>query len=178
VEVIGKSVLAESFTSLKRNGAMGLLPVNQVNSNLLVASVRCNMLFIYCRHYLLEMNLNQVTISVLDVERSIEFYETLGLKLIVRALPHYARFECNQGNSTFSLHQVDKLVEASGTWIYFEVDGLDNIVKDLMEKGIVFEDMPSDKPWLWREARLKDPDNNQLILYFAGDNRKNPPWKM
>ena len=38
--------------------------------------------------------------------------------------------------------------------------------------------MPSDKRWLWREVRLKDPDNNQLILYFAGENRLNPPWRI
>jgi catechol 2,3-dioxygenase-like lactoylglutathione lyase family enzyme len=124
------------------------------------------------------MNLNQVTVSVVDVEKSIAFYEKLGLRLIVKALPRYARFECNQGGSTFSLHQVDKPAEASGTWIYFEVPELDNFVKELMEKGIEFEELPNDKPWLWREAKLKDPDNNILILYFAGDNRKNPPWKI
>jgi catechol 2,3-dioxygenase-like lactoylglutathione lyase family enzyme len=124
------------------------------------------------------MNLNQVTVSVADVEESIVFYEKLGLRLIVKALPHYARFECNQGDSTFSLHQVDKPAEASGTWIYFEVRELDNFVNELMEKGIVFEELPNDKSWLWREAKLKDPDNNLLILYFAGDNRKNPPWKI
>jgi catechol 2,3-dioxygenase-like lactoylglutathione lyase family enzyme len=124
------------------------------------------------------MNLNQVTVSVADVQESIVFYEKLGLRLIVKALPHYARFECNQGDSTFSLHQVDKPAEASGTWIYFEVRELDNFVNELMEKGIVFEELPNDKSWLWREAKLKDPDNNLLILYFAGDNRKNPPWKI
>ena len=28
------------------------------------------------------------------------------------------------------------------------------------------------------EVRLKDPVNNQLILYFAGENRLNPPWRI
>jgi catechol 2,3-dioxygenase-like lactoylglutathione lyase family enzyme len=124
------------------------------------------------------MNLNQVTVSVADVERSIEFYEKLELRLIVKSLPHYARFECNEGCSTFSIHQADKAADPIGTWIYFEVSDLDNFVKKLSGKGIVFEESPTDKPWLWREARLKDPDNNQLILYFAGDNRKNPPWRI
>jgi catechol 2,3-dioxygenase-like lactoylglutathione lyase family enzyme len=55
------------------------------------------------------MNLNQITVPVLDVEKSIAFYEMLGLKLIVKELPHYARFECPEGNSTFSLHQVENL---------------------------------------------------------------------
>jgi catechol 2,3-dioxygenase-like lactoylglutathione lyase family enzyme len=33
------------------------------------------------------MRLNQVTVPALDVERSIAFYQTLGLKLIVKS-PH------------------------------------------------------------------------------------------
>lgn len=125
-----------------------------------------------------KMNLNQVTVSVVDVEMSIDFYEKLGLRLIVKALPHYARFECTEGDSTFSLHKVDKSAQDTGTIIYFEVFDLDNFVNRLINEGLVFEELPNDKPWLWREARLKDPDNNMLILFFAGDNRKNPPWRI
>jgi len=124
------------------------------------------------------MNLNQVTVPSLDLEKSIAFYETLGLKLIVKALPHYARFECPDGQSTFSLHLADKLPVGEGPWIYFECETLDNQVALLQQRGIVFEELPNDKNWLWREARLKDPDQNQLILYYAGDMRKNPPWRI
>lgn len=53
------------------------------------------------------MNLNQVTIPVGIVERFITFHKELGLTLIVKALPHYARFECHEGQPTFSLHQTD-----------------------------------------------------------------------
>lgn len=124
------------------------------------------------------MNLNQVTVSVADIERSIDFYEKLGLRLIEKALPHYARFECTEGDSTFSLHQVDKPAQDTGTTIYFEVFDLDNFVNKFINEGLIFEELPNDKPWLWREARLKDPDNNMLILFFAGNNRKNPPWRI
>lgn len=123
------------------------------------------------------MNLNQVTISVLDVEKSIMFYQSLGLNLIVHSANHYARFECGNG-ATFSLHHVDVLKDNDSTWIYFEVDNVDEQVKILQAKGIVFEELPNDKPWLWRESRLKDIDNNQIIIYHAGENRLNPPWKI
>ncbi len=124
------------------------------------------------------MNLNQVTVPVLNVEKSIAFYQSLGLKLIVKALPHYARFECIDGDSTFSLHQVNETAKGEGIWIYFEVEQLDNYVEKLLNKGIVFDELPNDNPWLWRECKLKDPDNNQLILYYAGSNRTNPPWRI
>jgi catechol 2,3-dioxygenase-like lactoylglutathione lyase family enzyme len=125
-----------------------------------------------------EMNLNQITVAVTDVEKSILFYESLGLKLIVKSLPHYARFKCPGGDATFSLHQLNTANKESNVWIYFEVNNLDEYVEQLIAKGVSFEELPNDKPWLWREARLKDINNNQIILYYAGENRLNPPWRI
>ena len=124
------------------------------------------------------MNLNQVTIPSKDLEKSVPFYLDLGLLLIVDARPNYVRFECPTGDSTFSIHKVDDLYETSVVSIYFETDNLDNKVVDLKASGIKFDSDPEDKPWLWREAHLNDPDGNRLILYHAGDNRKNPPWRV
>ena len=67
------------------------------------------------------MNLNQITIPSLDLTKSIPFYEQLGLKLIVKSLPHYARFECPNGNSTFSIHQTETLPKGNGIHVYFSV---------------------------------------------------------
>jgi len=124
------------------------------------------------------MTLNQITVPSLDLTKSIPFYQALGLQLIVEALPHYARFVCPTGDATFSLHQVDELPAGEGIYVYFEIENLDTYVADLILKGFTFEELPSDKNWLWREARLKDVDGNQLILYFAGENRLNPPWRI
>lgn len=124
------------------------------------------------------MNLNQITVPSLDLTKSIPFYEDLGLKLIVKSLPHYARFECPNGESSFSLHQTDRLPTEDGIFIYFECEQLDEEVIRLKDKGIVFDLEPTDQKWLWREARLKDVDGNQLILYYGGENRLNPPWRI
>lgn len=124
------------------------------------------------------MNLNQITVPSLDLSKSIPFYEKLGLKLIVKSLPHYARFECPDGTSTFSLHLVDELPQGNGVYVYFECEDLDDQVQKLKEQGIQFDQEPRDESWLWREARLKDLDGNQLILFFGGENRLNPPWRI
>jgi len=124
------------------------------------------------------MDLNQITVPSLDVEKAIDFYETLGLKLIVKTLPKYARFECANSNSTFSIHHVEELHRGTGITIYFEDTNLDDLVAQLQAKGIIFESLPEDKPWLWREAHLRDIDGNHIILYKAGENRKNPPWRI
>lgn len=124
------------------------------------------------------MNLNQITVPTLDVPKSIRFYKKLGLELIVHTSDDYARFVCPDGQSTFSIQKLENQNLISKIKVYFEVENLDFTVGNLIEKGIAFDQMPEDKPWLWREAYLKDPDGNQIILYFAGDNRINPPWKI
>lgn len=123
------------------------------------------------------MDLNQITIPSLDLSISIPFYQTLGLRLIVHTHDAYARFECPNGNATFSIHKVDQLGTGAGVIFYFECEDLDQKVAMLQKSGIHFSELPNDKSWLWREAKLKDPDNNQIILYYAGENRKNPPWR-
>lgn len=124
------------------------------------------------------MNLNQITVPSLDLDKSIPFYEKLGLQLIVKSLPDYARFICPNGNATFSIHKTESLPNGDGIYVYFECKNLDTLVDELITKGIEFEEKPTDKPWLWREARLKDLDGNQLILFYGGENRANPPWKI
>lgn len=66
------------------------------------------------------MNLNQITIPSHNVEKSVEFYKTLGLYLIVDAIPNYVRFECPNGDATFLIHKVDELPKGVGVSIYFE----------------------------------------------------------
>jgi catechol 2,3-dioxygenase-like lactoylglutathione lyase family enzyme len=124
------------------------------------------------------MNLNQITVPSLNLNKALPFYQTLGLKLIVDDIPHYARFLCPNGNSTFSIIKVEKLPSGDGIHVYFELEDLDHYVDELQGRGIAFDEMPEDKSWLWREARLKDPDGNQLILYSAGENRLDPPWRV
>ena len=122
------------------------------------------------------MRLNQVTVTVADVEAAIAFYRALGLKLIVKS-PHYARFECPEGESTFSIH-LGEVPAAPSTVVYFENEQLDAVVKSLKHAGIEFDAEPADQRWLWREARLRDPSGNPICLFHAGENRLNPPWRL
>lgn len=121
------------------------------------------------------MNLNQVTVEVADIPRARAFYERLGLELIVSS-SHYARFLC-PGGATFSIHLAEA-VTPGGTGIYFECADLDARVAVLKAAGMVFEIDPVDQTWLWREAWLRDPDGNRLCLYFAGESRVDPPWRV
>ena len=124
------------------------------------------------------MNLNQITVPSQNVEQSIEFYTKLGLHIIVHVPDNYARFECPDGESTFSIHAVEEAPAHPGVMIYFEVPDVAKRVEELQQKGIEFDELTKEQSWLWTEARLRDPDGNQLIIFHGGDNRKNPPWRI
>ena len=124
------------------------------------------------------MNLNQITIPSHNVPRAVDFYTKLGLRLIVDSSPRYVRFECPNGDSTFSIHHVEHPIPSDGVVIYFECENLDHDVSKLSEMGIKFDCAPKDQRWNWREAHLLDLDGNRLILFHAGENRKHPPWRI
>ena len=124
-----------------------------------------------------QMNLNQITITVKDIKRSIGFYEKLGMRLIVNSgQKPYARFECPDGGTTFSLHEGENFAP-SGAAFYFEVDDVDAACAKLKENGIQTS-APEDKSWLWREAWTEDPDGYRICIFKAGNNRRHPPWRI
>jgi hydroxymethylpyrimidine/phosphomethylpyrimidine kinase len=122
--------------------------------------------------------LNQVTVTGRDYAAQVAFYRRLGLRQIVDSPTNgYARFE-TWGGATFSV-QIDPDEEVLPTTaVYFECDDLDQRVEALARAGLHFEHGPRDQPWLWREARLRDPAGNIVFLYRAGEARRFPPWRM
>lgn len=124
------------------------------------------------------MRLNQVTVPLLDYEASKAFYLSLGLELIVDAPPRYARFALPEGGSTFSIEKVEGVSGSAWPLVWFESDRLDALVAELQARGIVFESAPTDMPYLWRVATLRDPAGNRIALFHAGENRLDPPWRV
>jgi uncharacterized glyoxalase superfamily protein PhnB len=104
----------------------------------------------------------------------------------------YARLTFPEGDSTLSLERgahsppsppstpVDDASTASAVSavLFFECDDLDARVAALTAAGYRFEGGPETKPWLWREARLRDPDGQTICLFRAGFYRLDPPWRI
>jgi len=127
------------------------------------------------------MNFNHVTLIVSDLERSKAFYRTLGLTQIVDAPPRYARFTFPEGDATLSIEVKDLDLPLRGgvAELFFQCEAVDDVVAGLKAKGVAFDQDPTDMFYLWREARLRDPDGHELRFYSdATDARLNPPWKI
>ncbi len=121
--------------------------------------------------------LNQVTVTGKDYQKSVAFYRALGLKQIVANPPDYARFE-TAGGATLSVQIDPEETVSATTAIYLECDDLDQRVERIARSGVPFEHGPRNQPWMWREARLRDPDGNIIFLYKAGEARRFPPWRI
>ena len=120
--------------------------------------------------------LNQITVPARDYAASVAFYRQLGLRQIVDSPDNaYARFEAGNG-VTLSIHGDDGAV--GGATIYLESLRLDAWVAELQASGLMFEQLPRDEDWRWREARLRDPAGNSICLYHAGEDRRFPPWRL
>jgi predicted enzyme related to lactoylglutathione lyase len=92
--------------------------------------------------------------------------------------PRYARFRCPDGDETLSVEVTGEPAAPARVQLYFECRDLDATVVRLKRKGYRFVQEPTDMSYLWREARLKDPDGHDIRLYYAGSNRLDPPWKV
>lgn len=135
------------------------------------------------------LSFNQTTLLVADYERARDFYgDVLGFELIVDDPPHYARFRVPGNGATLSL-DLDPDAKNAATEpsapttkarvvLYFECEEMDEVCADLEKKGVTFDHKPQDMSWLWREARFRDPDGHALVIYWAGVNRLDPPWRV
>lgn len=125
----------------------------------------------------LGLRLNQVTVTGKDFRKMVGFYKALGLTQIVDSPENqYARFEA--GGATFSIQCDPDADSGENVAVYFECDDLDDRVERLARLGIPFEHAPRNQPWMWREARLRDPGGNTVFLYKAGEARRFPPWRI
>lgn len=124
------------------------------------------------------MNLNQVTIYSERTVETVEFFEKLGLNRIVDSLPRYARLDCPDGEATLSVTEFGEHEPINNIVLYFECQDLDAEYERLTALGVEFTEPPTDRPWLWRQAYLKDPNGNKICLFNAGENRINPPWRV
>ena len=122
--------------------------------------------------------LNQVTLTGTDYRKSVAFYRAIGLRQVVDSPENgYARFEA-AGGATLSVQIDPEETISPTTAVYLECDDLDERVEQLARNGIPFEHGPRNQPWMWREARLRDPSGNIIFLYHAGEARRFPPWRI
>ncbi|MGH9494634.1 MAG: VOC family protein [Candidatus Sulfotelmatobacter sp.] len=112
--------------------------------------------------------IGQIQIGTQDVERAAEFYEkVLGLKLLFKAPPGLAFFDCNGVRLMLDRPDKPEFIHASSI-LYFSVPDIQAAHLSLKEKGVRFEDephmiarMPDHDLWM---TFFRDTEDNVLAL--------------
>jgi len=110
-----------------------------------------------------------------DLERSQEFYgQKLGLALSPETIKNHLLFECGDG-TTILVYGRPAESKADHTQVRFWTTDVEADVRELVERGVVFEDY--DFPTLktvdhvattagvGKSAWFKDPDGNTIALF-------------
>ena len=122
------------------------------------------------------MRLNHATLPSRDLSESIAFYEALGLYLIVKAEPRYARFAVDE-SSTLSV-EVTETGRAGSAEIFLCCSDVDQVFAAAQSRNLVFDWPPTDQSYKWRTAGLRDPAGNSIVLFSPGNNQHYPPWRL
>jgi lactoylglutathione lyase len=112
-----------------------------------------------------EIQLNLVVIRSVHLEKSVDFYQMLGLRFIKHrhgnGLEH---FSSQVGLMTFEIYpQTDKTEITTGIRLGFQVIDLDSIVIKLQKEDISIIIKPTKSEWGLR-AVVVDPDGHRVEL--------------
>ena len=113
--------------------------------------------------------IGQIALTVADVERAVAFYHgALGIKLLFRAGPSLAFFDCAGVRLMLSGPEGDFKPGGGSSVIYFKVPDIRAAFDALRARGVAFTDephliakMPDHELWM---TFFKDPDGNVLAL--------------
>ena len=113
-----------------------------------------------------------VSVPVSDQDKARKFYtETLGLRLVRDddSIPgiRWIQVAPQGGGTALTLVTwFDTMPPGSVRGLVLATDDLDRDYQRLLGLGVGFDEPPAQQPWA-REAVLRDPDGNQLVLQQA-----------
>src|SRR6478752_3310614 len=112
--------------------------------------------------------IGQISMTARDLERAIAFYrDALGLRLLFRAPPQLAFFDCDGIRLLLDVPQ-DKEFDHPGSILYFTVDDIQHMHQVLLSRGVMFRKephliarLPDREVWM---AFFDDTEGNTLAL--------------
>jgi methylmalonyl-CoA/ethylmalonyl-CoA epimerase len=105
----------------------------------------------------------QIAINAHDVERAATFYQdVLGLKLLFKAGPGLAFFDCGGVRLMLTLPEKPEF-DHPGSILYFAVPDIQAAHARMKEKGVHFEDEP--------HVIAKMPDHDLWMVFFRDSER-------
>jgi catechol 2,3-dioxygenase-like lactoylglutathione lyase family enzyme len=134
------------------------------------------------------LRLEGLTLTVADVDRSVEFYEkTLGLEVVHNASPAFAMIKVSgEVGGTIGLLSIAEALregaeqmtalQARGVHVEFTTDDIDAVYEELLGLGMTFEQPPHDEPWE-RVMTGFDPDGYSVEIAQGRRGQTGEIWE-
>jgi len=115
-----------------------------------------------------------VSCYVKDLDKTAQFYETLGFEVKKREVNHITVYSNWFWIDFLAIDKEDKPEfqkqahldnKGAGLYLYLSVDNVDNFYKELLSKGLKPVSEPRDWPWGNREFVIRDPDGYKLVIF-------------
>jgi catechol 2,3-dioxygenase-like lactoylglutathione lyase family enzyme len=110
------------------------------------------------------VRLGHVTLRVRDVATARDWYaHNLGLRDVAWR-EHFVLMEAEDG-PRLGLRAGEPVADPERVQLHFEVADVDTLYDALRGRGVAFDSPPTNKPWGFRVATLRDPDGHTVELY-------------
>jgi catechol 2,3-dioxygenase-like lactoylglutathione lyase family enzyme len=115
-----------------------------------------------------------ITCYVKDLNRTAEFYESLGFETRKRAPDHLTVYSnwfwidflaVDKDSRNGYRELADPGSNGPGIFVYLSVDDVDECHRELLEQGLKPASEPRNQPWGNREFILRDPDGYNLVIF-------------
>jgi predicted lactoylglutathione lyase len=118
------------------------------------------------------MSVSGLTFFVKDIDKTAEFYKTLGFK-VEKQDKNYLLVRLNWFSMDFVTEKGDAKTEpkGAGLCINISVGDVDEFYKGALSKGLKPVGEPQDYPGGFRNFVLHDPDGYNLIIFKRGKPR-------
>jgi catechol 2,3-dioxygenase-like lactoylglutathione lyase family enzyme len=105
-----------------------------------------------------------VTVFVEDPGRLRDWYTgKLGLT-VSSETPRFVQLADASGRPCVAFHVGEPIGHPGQIQLHFEVDDVDAEYERLRGDGLTFDEGPTDKPWGWRVASVRDPAGHTVEL--------------
>lgn len=115
--------------------------------------------------FVMEVLFNLIVIRTSDMERSLQFYERLGLVFTQhRHGSGPEHFACESGQVIFEIYpKTSDIQDTSTVRIGFKVADLNDLIANLQKDGVTIISHPKHSPW-GRRTVVDDPDGHRVEL--------------
>ena len=110
------------------------------------------------------MRFSLVTVFVADPDELRDWYTEWLALTVTSETSRFVQLADQSGRPCVAFHRGAPVGHPGQVQLHFQVDDVDLEYERLQNEGLIFDEPPTDKPWGWRVAAVRDPAGHLVEL--------------